>query len=102
VAARRKADQLIAAGQVTVNGLPASPGQDVQAGVDEVVVGGQPVLPLAGWTYLLLNKPRGVLTSVGDARGRVSVVDRGPGILPSQLSGWAARSRQSGTHPVDR
>jgi pseudouridine synthase len=78
VAARRKADQLIAAGQVTVNGLPASPGQDVQAGVDEVVVGGQPVLPLAGWTYLLLNKPRGVLTSVGDARGRVSVVDRLP------------------------
>jgi len=75
VAARRKADQLIASGQVTVNGLPASPGQDVEPDVDEVMVGGNAVRPVAGWTYLLLNKPAGVLTSVGDARGRESVVD---------------------------
>ncbi len=75
MAARRKADQLIASGQVTVNGLPASPGQDVEPDVDEVMVGGNAVRPVAGWTYLLLNKPAGVLTSVGDARGRESVVD---------------------------
>ncbi|MEO6797599.1 MAG: pseudouridine synthase [Candidatus Dormibacter sp.] len=61
-----------------VNGLPASPGQDVDPGVDAVTVDGAPVRPVAGHTYLLLNKPVGVLTSVGDARGRASVVDQLP------------------------
>ena len=61
-----------------VNGLPASPGQQVDPGVDVVTVDGEPVRPIAGHTYLLLNKPVGVLTSVGDARGRASVVDQLP------------------------
>jgi pseudouridine synthase len=63
---------------VRVNGEPASPGQEVEPGVDEVTVNGEPVRPAAGHTYLLLNKPVGVLTSVGDDRGRASVIDRLP------------------------
>jgi len=78
VAARRKADQLIAAGQVCVNGTPAIAGQQVTPGVDRVTVDGRPVEPVSESTYLMMNKPVGVLTSVGDDRGRQTVVDRLP------------------------
>jgi 23S rRNA pseudouridine2605 synthase len=78
VAARRKSDQLIASGQVLVNGRRAVTGQQVTPGIDQVTVGGQPVVPAAESTYLMLNKPVGVLTSVGDDRGRRTVVDRLP------------------------
>ena len=78
MAARRKADQLIAAGQVIVNGVPAVPGQQVTPGIDRVTLGGRPVEPVSTSTYLILNKPIGVLTSVGDDRGRQTVVDHLP------------------------
>jgi 23S rRNA pseudouridine2605 synthase len=78
VAARRKADRLIASGEVSVNGAPAVAGQQVTPGVDTVSVGGRPVEPVSTWTYLMLNKPVGVLTSVGDDRGRPTVTDRLP------------------------
>jgi 23S rRNA pseudouridine2605 synthase len=78
VAARRKADQLIASGTVSVNGIRAVAGQQVTPGVDTVTVEGRPVEPASEWTYLMLNKPVGVLTSVGDDRGRETVTDRLP------------------------
>jgi pseudouridine synthase len=78
VAARRKADQLIAAGQVLVNGTPAMAGQQVTPGIDRVTVDGSLVEPVSTSTYLMMNKPVGVLTSVGDDRGRQTVVDRLP------------------------
>jgi pseudouridine synthase len=54
------------------------PGQQVTPGVDRVTVGGRLVEPIAQQTYLMLNKPAGVLTSVGDDRGRPTVTDRLP------------------------
>lgn len=78
MAARRKADQLIASGQVLVNGAPAVPGQQVIPGIDRVTVSGSPVEPVSMSTYLMMNKPVGVLTSVGDDRGRETVIDRLP------------------------
>jgi pseudouridine synthase len=82
VAARRKADQLIASGQVLVNGAPAVAGQQVTPGSDRVTVGGTPVEPVSTPTYLMMNKPVGVLTSVGDDRGRQTVVDNLPAQRP--------------------
>ena len=82
MAARRKADRLIASGTVSVNGLPAVAGQQVTPGVDTVLVDGRPVEPVGEWTYLMMNKPVGVLTSVGDDRGRATVTDRLPEQLP--------------------
>jgi 23S rRNA pseudouridine2605 synthase len=76
VAARRKADELITSGQVLVNGTPAIAGQQVTPGVDQVTVDGRAVEPVSASTYLMMNKPIGVLTSVGDDRGRPTVVDR--------------------------
>jgi 23S rRNA pseudouridine2605 synthase len=82
VAARRKADQLIVSGAVLVNGVPAIAGQQVTPGIDRVTVGGRPVEPVATSTYLMMNKPVGMLTSVGDDRGRQTVVDRLPAERP--------------------
>ena len=63
-----------------MNGVPAVPGQQVAPGIDRVTVDGRDVEPLSAQTYLMMNKPVGVLTSVGDARGRPSVTDH----LPAQ------------------
>jgi 23S rRNA pseudouridine2605 synthase len=67
---------LIASGQVSVNGTQAIAGQQVTPGIDRVTVDGRPVEPVSASTYLMMNKPVGVLTSVGDDRGRQTVVDR--------------------------
>ena len=69
---------MIAAGRVSVNGMPAAAGQDVTPGIDEVRFDGEVVRSPQQQTYLLLNKPVGVLSSVGDARGRATVVDHLP------------------------
>jgi 23S rRNA pseudouridine2605 synthase len=73
---------LIAAGQVSVNGTPAIAGQQVIPGIDRVTVNGKSVEPVSTATYLMMNKPVGVLTSVGDDRGRQTVVDHLPAERP--------------------
>ena len=78
MAARRKADQLIVSGQVLVNGVPAVAGQQVTAGVDRVTIGGRAIEPVSESIYLMMNKPIGVLTSIGDDRGRQTVADHLP------------------------
>lgn len=65
-----------------VNGIPAVAGQQITPGVDTVTVNGRAVEPAREWTYLMLNKPVGVLTSVGDDRGRQTVTDRLPDRAP--------------------
>ncbi len=65
-----------------MNGLPAVAGQQVTPGVDTVTMDGRPVVPVYEWTYLMMNKPVGMLTSVGDDRGRETVTDRLPERAP--------------------
>ena len=69
---------MIAAGRVLVNGTPAVAGQHVDPGIDRVTVDGKTVEPVSELTYLLMNKPVGILTSVSDDRGRQTVIDRLP------------------------
>jgi len=78
VAARRKADRLIVSGQVAVNGVPAVAGQQVTPGIDRVTIGGRTIELVSQSTYLMMNKPVGMLTSIGDDRGRQTVADRLP------------------------
>lgn len=77
VLSRRAAEAEILAGRVRVNGEIAALGQKILPGVDQVEYRGKPVLPTAaaGHTYLMLNKPRGVLSSAADDRGRRCVTD---------------------------
>jgi 23S rRNA pseudouridine2605 synthase len=73
IASRRKADELIKTGRVTVNGEPGQLNTFVQAD-DDVRLDGEPLgkQPLA---YVLLNKPAGVVTTAHDPQGRPTVVD---------------------------
>jgi len=73
VASRRKADDLIKAGRVTVNGAPGELNTVVGAR-DTVAVDGQEVARQR-LAYVLLHKPTGVVTTAKDPQGRPTVVD---------------------------
>lgn len=73
VASRRKAEELIAAGQVTVNGIPARLGDTADPESDEILVSGKPLPGREKIVYILLNKPRGYVTTLSDERGRPDV-----------------------------
>ena len=75
VASRRKADELIANGNVRVNGaVLREPGYDVAEG-DVVEVNGRRVQAEDKKVYILLNKPVGYVTTVSDDRDRDTVMD---------------------------
>ena len=73
VASRRRADELIKAGRVTVNGEPGQLNTFVSRR-DVVAVDGERVEPQR-LTYVLLNKPPGTVTTARDPRGRPTVVE---------------------------
>ncbi len=71
VASRRKAEELIAAGRVEVNGRVVTElGTKVDPEVDRVVLDGKPVGGPQGRRYLLLYKPPGCVTTMSDPQGR--------------------------------
>ena len=70
VASRRKAEEMISAGRVTVNGRVALLGSSADADLDDIRVDGQPLPAAAGYIYLMLNKPRGYVTTLSDEKGR--------------------------------
>ncbi|MBQ6267463.1 MAG: rRNA pseudouridine synthase [Clostridia bacterium] len=73
VASRRKAEEMIRSGLVKVNGKPAQIGDQVDPAHDKVTVAGRRVHPAATQRYLLLNKPRGYVTTTNDELGRKCV-----------------------------
>ena len=72
---RRAAEAMIADGKVTVNGIIAAIGQSADPETDDIRVEGRP-LPVGGErTYLMLNKPRGFVTTLSDEKGRRTVAE---------------------------
>lgn len=75
IASRRKADELVANGNVKVNGLTLNEaGYDVKDG-DVVEVNGHIIEPEDKKVYILLNKPLGYVTTVSDDRQRPTVME---------------------------
>ncbi|MBP8639522.1 MAG: rRNA pseudouridine synthase [Oscillospiraceae bacterium] len=72
---RRAAEKLIEEGRVTVNGEMATLGSSADDAVDEIRIDNNPLAKNEQRTYIMLNKPRGVLSSMSDDRGRRTVAD---------------------------
>ena len=75
VCSRRAAEDYITAGRVAVNGIPAALGQRADPERDEITVDGRPLRRRDPWVCLMLNKPRGVVTTLSDEKGRRTVAD---------------------------
>lgn len=71
---RRKAEELISAGKVRVNGLVVSELGFKVSGNDEIMIGNK-VISREEKEYILLNKPRGVVTTTSDEKNRKTVID---------------------------
>lgn len=72
---RRAAEAYIAAGRVTVNGRPAGLGDKADPGRDQVCLDGKRLPRAAERVYLLLNKPRGYVTTLCDEKGRKTAAE---------------------------
>jgi 23S rRNA pseudouridine2605 synthase len=82
VASRRGADALVAAGRVTVNGVTATLGQRVDPARDELALDGRPVARPGRRTYLVMNKPVGVTSTVRDRHAERTVLE----LVPADLA----------------
>lgn len=75
VASRRKAEEIIVAGRVAVNGKVTSElGTKADPAVDRITIDGKPLPRAERFVYFLLNKPKGYVTTVSDPEGRPTVM----------------------------
>jgi 23S rRNA pseudouridine2605 synthase len=81
IASRRKAEEMIAAGRVMVNGkVVRELGTKVDAAKDHVKVDGRHIRSAQPYVYVLLHKPKNVMSTLHDPEGRPTVKDFLPGI----------------------
>ena len=94
IASRRQAEEMIRFSRVRVNGELAHIGQKIDPQIDKITVDDKPVLAKLPpkKIYLLLHKPKGVVTTCDDPQGRPTVLD----LLPQELR------KGKGIHPVGR
>lgn len=71
---RRAAEEYIEAGRVKLNGVTAKLGDKAEE-TDVITVDGKPLPRVDGRTYIMLNKPRGYVTSMNDEKGRRNVTE---------------------------
>jgi 23S rRNA pseudouridine2605 synthase len=75
IGSRRACEELIAAGRVTVDGRRATLGDRVDPAATVIHVDGERVVVDPRLAYLALNKPRGVVSTMADERGRTGLAD---------------------------
>ena len=80
VCSRRASETYITAGRITINGEMAQLGQQADPETDDIRVDGVPLGQKPEAVYLMLNKPRGYVTTVSDEQGRKTVMDLLTGI----------------------
>ncbi len=72
---RRAAETMIADGRVTCNGVPAALGDCADGDIDVIAVDGKPIPSVEPYVYIMLNKPRGYVTTLSDEKGRKTVAE---------------------------
>lgn len=86
IASRRRAEEMIAAGLVTVNGAVAPLGTSADPDTDEIRIEGKILPRQTEYVYILLHKPRGFVTTLSDEKGRPNaaqlVADCGVRVYP--------------------
>ena len=86
VCSRRSAESLLTAGRVTVNGVAAHLGDKADADADVIAIDGTAIAFAEPAVYLMLNKPRGYVTTLSDELGRATaaelVADCGTRVFP--------------------
>jgi 23S rRNA pseudouridine2605 synthase len=76
IASRRKAEEIIAAGRVTLNGkIITEQGAKADPEIDTITVDGQPLKRADTFVYYMLHKPKGYVTTVSDPEGRPTVME---------------------------
>lgn len=75
VASRRHAEELIEQGRVTVNGSPAHLGDKADPDRDIICINGRPLPGASKSVYLMLHKPKGVVTTLSDEKGRPNAAE---------------------------
>lgn len=86
ICSRRAAEELLAEGRVTVNGAAAQLGDKADPETDTIAIDGKPLAFAEPAVYLMLNKPRGYVTTLSDELGRATaaglVADCGMRVFP--------------------
>lgn len=72
---RRAAEELLRAGKVRVNGETAMLGQKADPARDRISVDGRALAPAEEKVYIMLNKPKGYVTTLSDEKGRATVTE---------------------------
>ena len=75
IASRRKAEEMIIEGRVTVNGKVATIGMKADLNRDHIKLNGKLLIRPEPKVYLIVNKPKGVVTSLHDPEGRPTIKD---------------------------
>ena len=86
VASRRKAEEMIQSGRISVNGRVSLLGESADPDVDLITVDGKPLPTQSEYVYIMLHKPRGFVTTLSDEKGRANaaqlVADCGVRVYP--------------------
>ncbi|HXQ96026.1 MAG TPA: pseudouridine synthase [Candidatus Acidoferrales bacterium] len=83
IASRRRAEELVAAGRVQVDGVPARVGMTVDRGTQRIEVDGRPIESRSPAIHLAMHKPAGVTSTVADRHAGTTVLDLVPrGLVP--------------------
>ena len=86
VCSRRRAEEYIANGRVTVNGMLAKLGDSADPETDEILLDGKSLPSKTEYVYIMLHKPRGYVTTLSDEKGRKNaaqlVADCGTRVYP--------------------
>lgn len=80
ICSRRKAEEAVSAGKVTVNGQPAHIGQRIDPAQDKVIFEGRAVQPATEKRYFLVYKPAGLVSTTSDELNRPTVLSLLPDV----------------------